>query len=344
MAENIDYKKINHFLNAYCSSMDKSYFLENSIILYTLTLALYEKLAGSIINSENAKTFLEKDKQYLTLIETLDIVEKYIDCKLPMYEDRYNKSLASGIIDIVDEDDEEDLDKENYATIDDDGHHIVHISLTHTINDPSILIHEFLHELNSCEKERKSRRYIGEAISIYFEMDFNKFLIEQGFNKEEVVSLLLARVKESYRASFDALEDFSFLHYFYNIGEISENTFQDLLNFDIRPRPRKKETFNETLISFQKLIEKKPDYNPLRTYSYVIGTIIALYGIDQGEDFRQKMLELNDLANCGDVTKIFNHIGINIYNDKSMQKLNEGLDKGLNIIENTITKRSSKEK
>ncbi len=341
---NIDYEKINKYLNDYCSEMDKSYFLENISDLYNLTLSLDFKLKTSVVTDRKARASLKEPKEYFTLIESLDLVDKYLTEKLPMYKKDFNKAMASGTLNIVDPDDDEATDLKSYAGIDEQGHHVINVVLAHDANDPNTIIHEFLHDMNSKEKEKGSRRYISEAISIYFELDMNNFMLEQGVSREDISSLLMYRLNDCYHCCEDILVAFPFLYYFYNLGQIDEKSYQNMLDFKLSPRPSDEKNFNEMLSDFQKIIERKPKYDPLRTFSYVIGTMVAFYGINQGEDFRQKMVELNDLANCGNVKNIFSHIGIDIYNKNCIKQIDEGLDKGINIISTTINKRSSKEK
>ena len=341
---NIDYEKINKYLNDYCSEMDKSYFLENISDLYNLTLSLDFKLKTSVVTDRKARASLKEQTEYFTLIESLDLVDKYLTEKLPMYKKDFNKAMASGTLNIVDPDDDEATDLKSYAGIDKQGHHVINVVLAHDANDPNTIIHEFLHDMNSKEKEKGSRRYISEAISIYFELDMNNFMLEQGVSREDISSLLMYRLNDCYHCCEDILVAFPFLYYFYNLGQIDEKSYQNMLDFKLSPRPSDEKNFNEMLSDFQKIIERKPKYDPLRTFSYVIGTMVAFYGINQGEDFRQKMVELNDLANCGNVKNIFSHIGIDIYNENCIKQIDAGLDKVINIISTTINKRSSKEK
>ena len=341
---NIDYEKINKYLNGYCSEMDKSYFLENISALYNLTLSLDFKLKTSVVTDRKARASLKEPTEYFTLIESLDLVDKYLTEKLPMYKKDFNKAMASGTLNIVDPDDDEATDLKSYAGIDEQGHHVINVVLAHDANDPNTIIHEFLHDMNSKEKEKGSRRYISEAISIYFELDMNNFMLEQGVSREDISSLLMYRLNDCYHCCEDILVAFPFLYYFYNLGQIDEKSYQDMSNFKLLPRPKDEKNFNEMLSDFQKIIENKPKYDPLRTFSYVIGTMIAFYGINQGEEFRQKMVELNDLVNCGNVKNIFSHIGIDIYNENCIKQIDAGLDKVINIISTTINKRSSKEK
>ena len=341
---NIDYEKINKYLNDYCSEMDKSYFLENISDLYNLTLSLDFKLKTSVVTDRKARASLKEPTEYFTLIESLDLVDKYLTEKLPMYKKDFNKAMASGTLNIVDPDDDEATDLKSYAGIDEQGHHVINVVLAHDANDPNTIIHEFLHDMNSKEKEKGSRRYISEAISIYFELDMNNFMLEQGVSREDISSLLMYRLNDCYHCCEDILVAFPFLYYFYNLGQIDEKSYQNMLDFKLSPRPSDEKNFNEMLSDFQKIIERKPKYDPLRTFSYVIGTMVAFYGINQGEDFRQKMVELNDLANCGNVKNIFSHIGIDIYNENCIKQIDAGLDKVINIISTTINKRSSKEK
>ena len=341
---NIDYEKINKYLNDYCSEMDKSYFLENISDLYNLTLSLDFKLKTSVVTDRKARASLKEPTEYFTLIESLDLVDKYLTEKLPMYKKDFNKAMASGTLNIVDPDDDEATDLKSYAGIDEQGHHVINVVLAHDANDPNTIIHEFLHDMNSKEKEKGSRKYISEAISIYFELDMNNFMLEQGVSREDISSLLMYRLNDCYHCCEDILVAFPFLYYFYTLGSIDEKSYQDMLDFKLLPRPSDEKNFNEMLSDFQKIIERKPKYDPLRTFSYVIGTMVAFYGINQGEDFRQKMVELNDLANCGNVKNIFSHIGIDIYNENCIKQIDAGLDKGINIISTTINKRSSKEK
>ena len=63
---NIDYEKINKYLNDYCSEMDKSYFLENISDLYNLTLSLDFKLKTSVVTDRKARASLKEQTEYFT--------------------------------------------------------------------------------------------------------------------------------------------------------------------------------------------------------------------------------------------------------------------------------------
>lgn len=342
--EKIDYKKINEYLNEYCSVIDNSYFLNNLGMLYTLTYDLYRKLNDSIIADSEKTKSIKRPKKHLTLLESLDLVEKYLDERLPMYKEKYNKDLASGIINIVGSVDQYTEDKINHSGIDEKGHHDINIVLDYNATDPNTIIHEFLHDANSNEKISIDRQYITEAISIYFELDINKFMLEEGISQQDIASLLLFRLNDCYQVSQQCLNFFPFLYYFYNLGPVNENSYQDLVNLDISPRPASEESYNHSLSNFQKYIEENEYYNPLCKFGYIIGSVIAFYGINQGEDFHQKMIELNSMANTKDIEQIFKHLDINIYNKTCVEKMSTYLDKGIAAIELALNERSPKQK
>lgn len=342
--EKIDYKKINEYLNDYCSTLDNSYFLNNLEILYTLTYDLYRKLKNSIIADGEKTESIRTPKKHLTLLESLDLVSKYLDERLPMYKEKYNKDFASGIINIVGSVDQYTEDKKNRAGIDEKGNHDINIVLDYNATDPNTIIHEFLHDVNCNEEISITRQYITEAISIYFELDINKFMLEEGISQQDIASLLLYRLNDCYHVCEESLNFFPFLYYFYNLGPVNENSYQDLVNLDISPRPASKESYNHSLSSFQKYIEKNEYYNPLSKFGYIIGSVIAFYGIEQGEEFHQKMIELNSIANTKDIEQVLKHLDINIYKKTCVERMNSCLDKGIDAIELAVNERSIKQK
>ena len=78
---NIDYEKINKYLNDYCSEMDKSYFLENISDLYNLTLSLDFKLKTSVVTDRKARASLKEPTEYFTLQSTIQTAEMLIEAR-----------------------------------------------------------------------------------------------------------------------------------------------------------------------------------------------------------------------------------------------------------------------
>lgn len=347
----IDYEKLNEYLNNYCLCMDGSNFIENLSFFYYLTqqLSTFLKIKLSsydVLNEQNKK---RAKQQHLSLMEMLGITEKYIESRMPEYKDDFSEYMKNGIINIVaDPLNGNDNDLADHAGINEQNHAYINTVLVHNSYDPPTLIHEFLHILNQNLNgpNSLSRAYITEGISIYFEMDMTNFMLNNGFNSEDVFQDRLYRLEDFYYCVGDMKQIFPILLCFEKIGPINEKSFKEMKELKVYPRPATEDDFSTNLKNSATLLLKKDSLHPLKEFGYVIGTLLAYYAIDQKDErFHQKMLNLNKKVNTDIFPDILEYLGLDIENSKELcEKLSPPLEHEIQRISKNLNKKSANKK
>lgn len=328
--EKQDYSYLNFMLNDYCLWMENTSFLNNLLYFYIFTNKLKKYLEShfSYQKIEKLKEKAEKASRYLTLTETLDLVTEYIEERLPQYKDTFLRSLNDGTIDInASLDDEKAINLYNMSGQDEKNHIYVNTALRHNTKDPTTLVHEFLHSLNNEGGSTISRRYMTEAISIYFELDMYNFLKRKGFSEEELMCITMHRFSDFYGCINDFVAAIPILNCFLKTGTITNDSYEFLEKFNIHPRPKLKEDFYKQVEKIDERLKEETKkakesgteidlaakYSPLVPFSYIIGTLVAYYAIDKDdENMHQRMINLNKIVNKKEFAELMSFIGIDI--------------------------------
>lgn len=359
-----EYPNLNKALNEYCLWLENSQFLNNLSYFYHLTIDLQKLIKKDFTCSklEEYYTLSQEDTSYLSLTETVELVTKYLEERLPEYKTTFLRSLSDGTINIVaDPSDEYENNKSNEAGRDEKKHLFANVVLKHTTEDPSTLIHEFLHTINNEEINTITRRYITEAISIYFESDICEYMKKNGFTEEEIIANDIFRMLDFVACVDELLPLFSIIDSFRHLGPINSDSYNRMRTLNILPIASTKEAFYEGVNYYEEklaAIKKKNESlhlnnpvllpNALKTFGYVIGTLISYYAIENNtDDLHQRMIDLNTMVNKGTLSSFLDYLGIDISNEEQLEeKIAPPLQKKIKKIKDYCTgqKNIAKEK
>lgn len=332
-----EYPNLNIVLNDCCLWMEDSQFLNNLSYLYHLTIKLKKLLEKDFTYQELEELYdkAKEESRYLSLTETLLLTTEYIEERLPQYKIRFLKCLSDGTINIVaDPEDIYEKNKKNEAGRDRKKHLYANVVLSHNAKDPVTLVHEFLHTINNEPDNRISRKYITEAISIYFESDMCEFLKRKGFTEKELMINDIFRHADLSGCVDDLMPIFPLLDSFRLLGPINSDSYDRMQQLNIEPLAMSKEEFYSKASNFEERLARVRKRNellhitdgpksqePLVTFGYVIGTLIAYYGIENGtDDIHQRMIHLNNIVNKATFSDLLSYIDIDITNEKELLK------------------------
>ena len=246
-----------------------------------------------------------------------------------------NVNITDGTINIVaDPEDIYEKNKNNEAGRDRKKHLYANVVLRHNTKDPVTLVHEFLHTINNEPDNRISRKYITEAISIYFESDMCEFLKRKGFTEKELMINDIFRHADLSGCVDDLMPIFPLLDSFRLLGPINSDSYDRMQQLSIEPLAMSKEEFYSKTSNFEERLARVRKRNellhitdgpktqePLVTFGYVIGTLIAYYGIENGtDDIHQRMIHLNNIVNKATFSDLLSYIDIDITNEKELLK------------------------
>ena len=191
-----------------------------------------------------------------------------------------------------------------------------------------------------------SRKYITECISIYFETDMANFMLNKGYDPNDIFQDELFRLSDLYYATNDMIQIFPMLLCYEKLGPITKESFKDMEKLKIKPRPATEEDFYERLANSSKLLLKETSIDPLKKFGYVIGPLLAYYAIDQqDEELHQKMLNLNEMAKTDIFPDMLKYLGLDIANGKELrEKLSVPLENEMRRISQNLNKKSTNKK
>lgn len=344
--DKVDYQKLNTYLNDYCLEIEGSDFLLNLDYYYDLSSKLYSFLRTESSSYEPEHDITEKKRSHLSLLESLDIVNEYIEKRMPEYKERFINSMQDGTINIVADPENEDTSLGDRSEIDEERHRFVNAILKHNSDDPRTIIHEFVHDLNLADHNSLSRKYITEGISIYFEIDMANFMLDKGYDPKDVFQDRLYRLTDLYYATSDMIQIFPILLCYEKLGPITDKSFKDMEKLKIKPRPKTEGDFYGRFINSSEILLKESSIAPLKEFGYVIGTLLAYYAIDQqDEELHQKMLNLNKMANTDIFPDMLKYLGLDIANGNELrEKLSVPLKHEMQRISQNLNKKSTNKK
>lgn len=201
-------KEMAKVLIDYSSESVMQKILDNLEFLETLSYEFGERI----------KPFDEEEleyHEYYTFEDTIDLVKKFLGTIDSEYPSLFDELLNDGTINLYHIDDEEyvniygedafciedDIPKhdENGTIIGFEKRRDINVPLLHTLDDAYSLIHEFIHYTNIPNGIEYSddRDILTESSSFIFECLFNKYLIDNGYSKEEADINLKMRINAS---------------------------------------------------------------------------------------------------------------------------------------------------
>ena len=333
------YKIINDSLNEYCKRIDDTIYVEYIDLFFYLTLntvkTIYENdilFKSSIEKYGSIYSYYNSRNNYLSSVDSLNIVREFIKNKIPNYLDKFDEYINNGVLDLIDSDNIEEKDY-SYSGFSDDNKRDIHAVTKHNYDDLETIVHEFMHQINLEESAdvKTTRLLLTEGISIYFEMLLFKYLEEKDYDFEEIYKVKKLRVIDCARISDEILTELTLIDSYIKLGSIDENTWKDrkeLCDFGWNNQ-------EGYYFEINNLIGDKKEYNfkYINNIGYIIGTLIAFYAINSGDkEMTSKFIKLNELVNQEDFEYCLKYIGIDINNNSDLDKLFESLKKEINKI------------
>lgn len=278
------YDKLNYYLNEICNYLEEndSFLLENIEQIARLNdvfLNFIEKYSLEAKTVENHLTSLEVYSLAREIIEKID--ENYLL--------EFDQLISSGELDF------------SYAkeyngsqclriSINNQVKQLININREFNYNDVVVLVHEFIHYTNG-NKRSKNEYYLGEFLSIYFEMYALFDLLNQGINKEEIDYFY--RIKSAKRHANGLYHYEVILLAYLKFGNLSDNTVTLLQKYFCS---MKKEDFEKECKELYQILtreEEKIKENPKAfgyilsdvfinsDYRYLLGTLLAIYALKE---------------------------------------------------------------
>lgn len=323
------YDKINEYFNKFLLEFDKeedSFFRDSLLIFVQFSDVLKRMYSRTSIK-------LNSNQTKVSFVEILEIVNSFfIDIDKKNGSDYHSK-----FVDLVnngdlrfDFDSPDNLDRDSSSYCAHNNNHIwVNIAREHNYDDAVTLVHEFLHYTNVASKDDWGHSVFTEAISIYFETQFKKYLLDKGISNDEFT--LFDRIGTTLKSSNVVSQIFIHLDSFIRFGNLNDSSYDDIIKYNLF---ESKETYvgelntlYDNIIKLEKNAgddEEKILHNMHRVvsnYRYVIGTILACYFIKY-KDFKS-INELNKkIANpMYEPYELFKELGIDF------EEINEGFRK-----------------
>ena len=235
---------------------------------------------------------IEIEYEKMDIKETISLVRKFLNSVDKKYLEIFNNCLNDGTFDMfLPEDDLVKRPKDPIITPKPQAN--INIPINYTIQDGTVIVHEFFHYLNDTEEYNVIREIFTEMISIYFEFRYYQFLIQKGYNEEIFYKNIYERTDNSLYCTYNLCATASILDVYHNTGDItSENiefleekrNFYELKMEDII-KYYNEENFDENIIEFHDDI------------GYVIGTLLTFFALKQPKIYDIKMKYLNENIN-----------------------------------------------
>ena len=314
--EKIDY----NFINTYFSWIDQGIYGTtfgsnlNLVMMFLNEIIQIIEVSGLINNVDLNNG--EELNIYLSLTDTLEIVSSYIEEKMPQYRNQFEIFMQNGVFDIKSYE-----GKNCYKAKNDAGrcnnHNYINISLMHNYHDPETIIHEFFHVLSEQETMSYAREYLTEGISIFFENSILDYMLEKGYNQDEITKAKLDRIKSSYVKCLSLSDKIIFIDTYMKFGCIDCDSWSLRKYFKFCCGYDDENEFYKTLYLDEKQFKSTEDlYDPVCDFSYIIGTALAYWGTEKS--LYEKFIKLNQNINNHTTFTALNFLGI----DDTVKSLN----------------------
>lgn len=316
-----EYKRLNDYLNDLFLEFQKKnkIFVDNLIPIWNLSI---------IINNyfkNNIETFQIKSKSnHLTFDDVYLLAREIIEKISPRYLDEYDELIKSGALNFnFNSKGNSEFSFNYYNEI--VNRKLINVSREFNYTDVVFLIHEFFHytQVKMNKKISYNFEFFTEFIAIYFETIAKRYLIEEkNISKDELI--INNRVESLYRNNIKLYQYITVLVAYEYLGNINENTEEDLRNIlRIRDPSFQKECL-QTLNKLDSLKKNKSAVTLFnQNYRYVVGTILAYYALEHSK--LEDMVELNDKINTEyaelSVQEVLNKVGIPLNQNMVLESL-----------------------
>ncbi len=335
-----EYKKLNNYLNDIFMFLEKkdSFFLRNIFEIAMLNTSFLEFINKYNLKDETIKNKLSFEEVYLLAREIIESLNKY-------YLEDFDKLIQTGQLDFS-------YDSEYigsyYEKI--NGINVININREFNYSDVRILVHEFIHYINSKNFISTKGYLFSEFLSIYFELYTIDYLIDiKGIPKNEI----------SYNDRLLHIKDISefldkhivILLAYEKFGAIDKNTIK-LINENYLSENYTEEMFNSDCHNLLKGLQKTEEEYKKSTidvneeelistlaspfskiYRYILGSLLAFYSrkycnVEDIVYLNNHVIDYDIIIkNISDVLKM---IGIDIYEDNFKDKVFDSIDDYIN--------------
>lgn len=324
-----EYKRLNDYLNDVFLEFQKKnkIFVDNLIPILGLSTIINDYFKNNI------ETFQIKSKSnHLTFEDVYLLAREIIEKISPRYLGEYDELIKSGTLNF-------NFNSKGYSEFSFNRYNeivnkkLINISREFNYYDVVSLIHEFFHytQVKMNKKISYNFYFFTEFIAIYFETIAKRYLIEEkNISKDELI--INNRVESLYRNNIKLYQYITVLVAYEYLGNINENTEEDLRNIlRIRDPSFQKECL-QTLNKLDSLKKNKPVVNLFnQNYRYVVGIILAYYALEHSK--LEDMVELNDKINTEyaelSAQEVLNKVGIPLNQNMVLESLD--------IIKNSIS-------
>ena len=324
-----EYKRLNDYLNDVFLGFQKKnkIFVDNLIPILGLSTIINDYFKNNI------KSFQIKSKSnHLTFEDVYLLAREIIEKISPRYLGEYDELIKSGALNF-------NFNSKGYSEFSFNRYNeivnkkLINISREFNYDDVVSLIREFFHytQVKMNKKISYNFDFFTEFIAIYFETIAKRYLIEEkNISKDELI--INNRVESLYRNNIKLYQYITVLVAYEYLGNINENTEEDLRNIlRIRDPSFQKECL-QTLNKLDSLKKNKPVVNLFnQNYRYVVGIILAYYALEHSK--LEDMVELNDKINTEyaelSAQEVLNKVGIPLNQNMVLESLD--------IIKNSIS-------
>ncbi len=316
-----EYKRLNDYLNDVFLEFQKKnkIFVDNLIPIWGLSTIINDYFKNNI------ETFQIKSKSnHLTFEDVYLLAREIIEKISPRYLGEYDELIKSGALNF-------NFNSKGYSEFSFNRYNeivnkkLINISREFNYDDVVSLIHEFFHytQVKMNKKISYNFDFFTEFIAIYFETIAKRYLIEEkNISKDELI--INNRVESLYRNNIKLYQYITVLVAYEYLGNINENTEEDLRNIlRIRDPSFQKECL-QTLNKLDSFKKNKPVVNLFnQNYRYVVGIILAYYALEHSK--LEDMVELNDKINTEyaelSAQEVLNKVGIPLNQNMVLESL-----------------------
>lgn len=339
--EKIDFLALNEVLEEYLAT--------NRNTIYVKNLYLYLEKATQLIQCQELDTTIPVQETYIDLLEGIDLITEYLEKLNPTLKNNFLTMFFNGEIEINYTDEDcylEEKKKEswhNHHAHNKEKKEIGQIVYSHSIPVSTIdidnkkttysllttFIHEFLHTTTVYDKRKnyisESQRAVSEFISIYFELDFINWLIqEKKYSKKLFLSAYFDRYNDTTnKKSLNSfINETALLYKKITEGVLDKDSFKtgrittDKTHYYSVCRSldkaisfkQEKEKMQE---NFQYLKTKKIQIlNATKSAPYFLGAPLAYFLISSNQITAQQMLDFSSEINSLNLEQSLHKIGL----------------------------------
>lgn len=276
-------------------------------IIYQISYSFLDAV-GELLPEEP----IEIEHHKMPIKNTIDLVREFLNIIDKKYLDIFDKSLNDGTFELFYE--EDDLkERPNYPITTPVPYTSIYIPVKNTFEDGAVIVHEFFHYLNDSEDIIAVRDIFTEMISIYYELRYYQFLSTKGYVLNEYYNEIYDRINNS----FDSANTLCFSSSALDIYDKTGNIDRKNIKFINEIRKTRKKNTRENRVLYKKDIGQIINFSRDNEFvdiigefredlSYVLGTLLAFYSLNEPTLYDVKMKYINDNINNFSIEDVLN--------------------------------------